>query len=155
VDYARFRGAAGWLAARGAAEQGVLFRAAPLPAELRRAPLAAAEPVFDPARLGQALGGLLRVPPPLDVRHLRAPAVTVAERLAHLRALLRRGRFAFDEAVRGADRETVAVTLFALLELYKRGEADWEQAEAFGPITVAAAWGEQRGHDGARAGDVA
>ena len=24
---------------------------------------------------------------------------------------------------------TVAVTLFALLELYKRGEADWEQAD--------------------------
>ena len=31
---------------------------------------------------------------------------------------------------------TVAVTVFALLELYKRGEADWEQDEAFGPITV-------------------
>ena len=27
---------------------------------------------------------------------------------------------------------TVAVTLFALLELYKRGEASWEQAEPFG-----------------------
>ena len=33
---------------------------------------------------------------------------------------------------------TVAVTLFALLELYKRGEADWEQDEPFGPITVRA-----------------
>jgi segregation and condensation protein A len=32
---------------------------------------------------------------------------------------------------------TVCVTLFALLELYKRGEARWEQAEPFGPITVA------------------
>ena len=31
---------------------------------------------------------------------------------------------------------TVAVTIFALLELYKRGEADWEQGESFGPITV-------------------
>jgi hypothetical protein len=27
---------------------------------------------------------------------------------------------------------TVAVTLFGLLELYKQGEAVWEQAEAFG-----------------------
>jgi segregation and condensation protein A len=53
-----------------------------------------------------------------------------------LRALLRRGAFSFDEAVRGADRATVAVTLFALLELYKRGEAAWEQAEPFGEITV-------------------
>jgi segregation and condensation protein A len=121
------------------AEQGVLFRAAALPAALRRAPLDGAEPLFDPARLGQALGGLLRVPPPIDVRHLRAPTVTMAERLAHLRALLRRGRFAFEEAVRGADRQTVAMTLFALLELYKRGEAGWEQAEPFGPITVEAA----------------
>jgi segregation and condensation protein A len=34
---------------------------------------------------------------------------------------------------------TVAVTVFALLELYKRGEADWEQGEPFGPITVHAA----------------
>ena len=33
---------------------------------------------------------------------------------------------------------TVAVTLFALLELYKRGEADWEQDGAFGAITVRA-----------------
>jgi segregation and condensation protein A len=31
---------------------------------------------------------------------------------------------------------TEAVTLFALLELYKAGEADWEQPEAFGPIEI-------------------
>ena len=86
--------------------------------------------------LGQALGGLLRTPPPLDLRHLAVPRVTVAERLAHLRGLLRRGSFTFDDAVRDADRVTVAVTLFALLELYKRGEAGWEQDEPFGPITV-------------------
>ncbi len=51
-------------------------------------------------------------------------------------ACLRRGAFSFDEAVRGADRMTVAVTLFALLELYKRGEADWDQDESFGEIAV-------------------
>ena len=34
---------------------------------------------------------------------------------------------------------TVAVTLYALLELYKRGEAAWEQEESFGPVTVRAA----------------
>ena len=43
----------------------------------------------------------------------------------------------FDEAVRGADRVTVAVTLFALLELYKQGEATWTQDEAFGDIAIA------------------
>ena len=64
------------------------------------------------------------------------PRVTVAERLAHLRSLLRKGAFSFDEAVGDANRVTVAVTLFALLELYKRGEANWEQLEPFGEITV-------------------
>ena len=33
---------------------------------------------------------------------------------------------------------TVAVTLFALLELYKRGEASWQQEECFGEIAVSA-----------------
>jgi segregation and condensation protein A len=31
---------------------------------------------------------------------------------------------------------TQAVTLFALLELYKAGEADWEQDAPFAPITI-------------------
>ncbi|HXP29054.1 MAG TPA: hypothetical protein VN804_04810 [Solirubrobacteraceae bacterium] len=76
------------------------------------------------------------MPPEISLRHVSAPRVAVAERLAVLRGLLRRGSFSFDEAVRGADRMTVAVTLFALLELYKRGEADWEQGESFGEIDV-------------------
>ena len=88
--------------------------------------------------LGQAIGSLLRTPPPLDLRHMEGPRVSVADRLAVLRRLLDRGRFSFDEAVEGADRVTVAVTLFALLELYKRGEAAWEQPEPFGPITIRA-----------------
>jgi chromatin segregation and condensation protein Rec8/ScpA/Scc1 (kleisin family) len=33
---------------------------------------------------------------------------------------------------------TEAITLFALLELYKSGEADWRQDSAFGPIEVSA-----------------
>ena len=92
----------------------------------------------NPEILGEALGRLLRMPPAISLRHIGVPRITVAERLAHLRGLLRRGRFSFDEAVRGADRMTVAVTLFALLELYKRGEADWEQEESFGEIAVRA-----------------
>jgi segregation and condensation protein A len=63
--------------------------------------------------------------------------VSVEERLSHLRRLLARGtRFSFDEAVKGADRLTEAVTLFALLELYRAGEVRWEQEVPFGPITV-------------------
>src|SRR2546430_8745445 len=76
---------------------------------------------------------------PVDVRHMTTPKVSVAERLAHLRQLLRRGSFKFDEAVSSADRVTVAVTLFALLELYKQGELTWTQEEPFGEITIDAA----------------
>jgi segregation and condensation protein A len=98
----------------------------------------AAERAYDPAVLGQAIASLLRTPPPLDLRHMAAPRVSVADRLAHLRTLLGRGRFSFDDAVAGDDRVTIAVTLFALLELYKAGEAAWEQSVPFGPITVQA-----------------
>jgi segregation and condensation protein A len=56
--------------------------------------------------------------------------------LAHLRSLLRQGSFSFDDAVASADRVTVAVTLFALLELYKQGEATWIQEQPFGEIQI-------------------
>ena len=138
LAYARYRGASGWLRERFEAGHELLFRSAPLPPELKRLNLEQAEAVYDPGKLGAALGGLLRHPAPIDLRHMRNPAVTVGERLQVLRGLLRRGRFSFDEAVNGADRMTVAVTLYALLELYKRGEAEWEQEQPFGPITVGA-----------------
>jgi segregation and condensation protein A len=67
---------------------------------------------------------------------MATPKVSVAERLAHLRSLLRAGSFSFDAAVERADRVTVAVTLFALLELYKQGELTWSQDEPFGEITI-------------------
>jgi segregation and condensation protein A len=135
----RYRGAAGWLAERLEAEGGHRFRSAPLPPDLRRARLEEAPAgVYDPERLGEALGDLLRMPRTIDLGHVADPRISLAERLAHLRALLRRGTFAFDDAVARADRMTVAVTLFALLELYRRGEATWEQDEPFAPIRVAA-----------------
>src|SRR3954454_21924964 len=140
LDSHRYRGAAAWLAGRLQAESGHRFRSAPLPPALRRARLEEAPSgVYAPEVLGRALGGLLRTPQPLALGRGADPQVTVAERLAHLRALLRRGRFSFEEAVARADRVQVAVTLFALLELYKRGEATWEQDEPFAPITVSAA----------------
>jgi segregation and condensation protein A len=137
LEARRYRQAAEHLAHRLRAEDGHRFRTAPLPRELRRATADDVTAAYDPAQLGAAIGALLRTPPPLDLRHLAAPRVTVAERLNHLRALLRRGAVSFDEAVRGADRVTVAVTLFALLELYKQGEATWRQDEAFGDIAIA------------------
>ena len=139
LAYARFKAAGGWLRERRSERAGELFRSAPLPGELRRESLAAAEAAYDPERLGAALGGLLRTPPPIDLRHMAAPRVSLAERLDALRMLLRGGAFTFDAAVEGADRVTVAVTLYALLELYRQGEAGWEQAVPFGEITVSAA----------------
>jgi segregation and condensation protein A len=139
LAYLRHRGAAGWLSECLGETQAFLHRRAPLPAGLRRAALDGAGHVYSPDALGAALGGLLRRPAPIDLDHMADPRVALSERLAVLRTLLRRGRFSFDDAVRGADRMTVAVTVFALLELYKRGEAAWEQAEPFGPITVSSA----------------
>lgn len=135
----RYRGAAAHLTETLVAQRGYRFRSAPLPPALRRAPLQEAPAgAYDPALLGRALGGLLRVPAPLDLRHLATPKVSVTERLAYLRDMLRRGSFSFDDAVAQADRVTVAVTLFALLELYKQGEATWTQHEPFSPIQVSA-----------------
>jgi segregation and condensation protein A len=120
--------------------RGVRFRSAPLPAHLRRTIVAPSAGSQDPAVLGEALGRLLRMPPTIDVRHISTQRVTVAERIGRLRTLLRRGSFSFEEAVKDApDRMTVAVTVFALLELYKRGEAWWEQRDSFGEIAVHAA----------------
>jgi len=137
LEYHRYRQAAEHLRDRLEAEHGYRYRSAPLPPELRRISVEAAEAAYDPERLAEALGNLLTVPPRLDLRHVRRPAVSVEQRLRHLRDLLSsHSRFSFDEAVAGADRLTEAVTLFALLELYKAGEAKWEQEIPFGPITV-------------------
>jgi segregation and condensation protein A len=138
LEARRYRAAADHLAGRLADEHGVRYRSAPLPKWLR-APTEMedlGEAVYDPVRLAKAIGGMLRHPPEVSLHHLTIPRVSVAERLAHLRGLLRRGTTSFDDAVRGADRVTVAVTLFALLELYKQGEATWIQDEAFGEITI-------------------
>jgi segregation and condensation protein A len=138
LDAARYRAASGHLRELLAAEDGVRFRSAPLPRALRRRIVPPADGAERPELLGEAIGRLLAKPPKISLRHIGSPRVSIAERLAHLRGLLRRGAFSFEEAVRGADRMTVAVTLFALLELYKLGEAAWEQSESFGEIAVRA-----------------
>ena len=140
VEYKRYRGAADSLRERLAAEHGHRYRSAPLPPELLRVTLDAARPVYEPARLAEAIGGLLRTPPVVDTSHLNRVTVSLERRLQHLRELLSSRRsFSFEEATAGEDRMTQAVTLFALLELYKSGELVWTQAEPFGPIDIMAA----------------
>ena len=51
-------------------QEGHRFRSAPLPPSLRRAPSHDAAAVYDPERLTAAIGDLLLVPPPVDVRHI-------------------------------------------------------------------------------------
>ncbi len=138
LDAHRYRGAAEHLAGRLAAQAGYRFRSAPLPEAIRRATLPLSGAVYNPDRLARAVGELLTHPPEVSISHIPVAKVSVAERLAHVRALLRRGSFTFDEAVAEADRVTVAVTVFALLELYKQGELVWTQEEPFGEITVQA-----------------
>jgi segregation and condensation protein A len=138
LDARRYRSAADHLRELLGAEDGVRFRAAPLPPALRRSIVPPEDGSADADVLGASIGRLLSMPPAINLRHMGTPRVSVAERLAHLRGLLRRGTFNFEEAVGDADRMTVAVTLFALLELYKLGEAGWEQQESFGEISVSA-----------------
>jgi len=136
LEYRRYREAAAHLSGLFADGRRYVYRAAPLPPELRRASLDAARKAYEPDRLGEALGDLLRIPPEPDVSHIR-PTVSLERRLDVLRELLaRRGRFDFDEVFADEDRLTQAVTLFALLEMHKRGEATWSQRDLFGPIEV-------------------
>jgi segregation and condensation protein A len=136
LEYRRYRDAAAVLAERFEAERGYLHRSAPLPPELRRVAVEAAVAVYDPDALGSALGDLLTEPPQLDVSHIR-PTVSLERRLRALRdALGRRGSFDFDDEFGGEDRLTQAVTIFALLELYRKGEVTWEQSRPLGPIEI-------------------
>jgi segregation and condensation protein A len=137
LEARRYRAAAEHLRERLAGEEGVRYRSAAPPAWARRGSLDDLAAVYRPERLGAAIGTLLRHPERVDLSHVTVPKVSVSERLKVLRGLLRRGAVSFDDAVRGADRVTVAVTLFALLELYKQGEATWEQDQPFGDITIA------------------
>ncbi|MBK5220191.1 MAG: segregation/condensation protein A [Thermoleophilia bacterium] len=136
LEYRRYRDASETLVERFEAARGYLYRSAPLPPELRRVAVEAATAVYDPEQLGAALGDLLAAPPEVDTSHIRS-TVSLERRLRALReALARRPSFDFDEQFGGEDRLTQAVTLFALLELYRKGEVTWEQSKPFGPIEI-------------------
>jgi segregation and condensation protein A len=144
LEYRRYKTAGAALTERLEAERPFLYRIAPLPPELRRVSVEAARPVYEPDALGIALGDLLRAPPRLDTSHIR-PTVSLERRLEVLRDALSRGSaLDFDEAFGSEDRLTQAVTIFALLELHKKGEASWSQSENFGPIEIVAGAGGKR-----------
>jgi segregation and condensation protein A len=136
LEYRRYSQAGEALVAMLDTEQGYIYRSAPPPPELRRAAVEAAVQVYEPERLGMALGDLLSLPPDPDTRHIRT-TVSLQRRLSVLRDLLGKGRpVDFDEAFGREDRFTQAVTLFALLEMHRRGEATWTQKDTFGSIEV-------------------
>jgi segregation and condensation protein A len=136
LEYRRYRDASTVLVERFEAERPYLYRSAPLPADLRRVAVESAHAVYDPERLGKAIGDLLTEPEEVDISHIR-PTVSLQRRLRVLRdALERKSSFDFDEEFGGEDRLTQAVTIFALLDLYSKGEVTWEQKENFGPIRV-------------------
>jgi segregation and condensation protein A len=136
LEYRRYRDASAVIADRFESQRGYLYRSAPLPRSLRQIAVDAATAVYDPDALGAALGDLLTEPPDVDISHIR-PTVSLERRLRALRdALSRRPSFDFDEQFGGEDRLTQAVTLFALLELYRRGEVTWEQSKPLGPIEI-------------------
>jgi segregation and condensation protein A len=136
LEYRRYSAASTELVERFEEQRGYLYRSAPLPPELRRVAVDAATAVYDPEQLGAALGDLLTPPPEVDVGHIR-PTVSLEKRLEALRAALSgTGSVDFDEQFGSEDRLTQAVTLFALLELYRRGEATWKQSKPLGPIEI-------------------
>lgn len=139
LEYRRYKSAGAELVERFEQNRGYLFRSAPLPADLRRVSVEAARQTYVADELGAALGNLLRMPPALDTSHIR-PTVSLDRRLEILRDLLgSKRRLDFDEAFGGEDRLTQAVTIFALLEMHKRGEATWKQGQPLGPIEILAA----------------
>ncbi len=136
LEYRRYSAAGQRLVERFEAARGYLYRSAPLPMRLRQVALDAAVAAYDPEQLGAALGDLLTPPPEVDVSHIR-PTVSLEKRVRALRdALVGRSSVDFDEAFGQEDRLTQAVTLFALLELYRKEEVTWSQRRPLGPIEI-------------------
>jgi segregation and condensation protein A len=94
-----------------------------------------------PARLATLAAQLLRPPPTLDLSHVTPIRFTVSDAIeaveAHL-ARLEEGQATFRELTADCeDRMHVVVRFLALLELYRDGKVDLQQAATFGEIEVA------------------
>jgi len=94
-----------------------------------------------PAQLAALAAQLLRPPPTLDLSHVTPIRFTVSDAIeaveAHL-ALREEGQATFRELTADCeDRMHVVVRFLALLELYRDGKVELEQAATFGEIEVA------------------
>jgi segregation and condensation protein A len=81
---------------------------------------------------------LLRPPPMLDLSHVTPIRYTIDEAREAVRAHLDRlGQASFRDLVADCDeRIQIVVRFLALLDLYREGKVDLEQAETFGEIRV-------------------
>ena len=132
-----------------ATERVGLFRREPTAAAA--AALAAARPAdapaLDPALLGHALAGLVRLtPPPPPPPEAMARVITLGERAAIIRAAIRgAGSIVLQDLLAGVrDRVVVAVTFLAMLELMKRREIVVSQDVPWGPIVARATTADER-----------
>lgn len=126
-----------------------LFRREPRVA--RAAGLAGARPAdaptLDPEVLVVAVTRLSAIAlPPESPPETLTRTITLAERAAVIRAALRNApSFVLQELLAGIrDREVIAITFLAMLELMKRREIVVEQAEPWGPIVARSTTADER-----------
>ena len=137
LEYRRFKEIAGLLHERELRGLRVYVRAAPLPEMPRRLEL----DEMDVSRLQAALRKVLqRMPVEPPMPRVKTYAVTVAEQIENVRAVLVSGsseRLSFERLLSGgADRMEVVVTFLAVLELFKLGEIEIVQEGTFGEILI-------------------
>ena len=104
-------------------------------------------PTLDPQVLVAAVTRLSAIaPPPEPPPETLVRTITLAERAAVIRAALRNApTFVLQELLAGIrDREVIAITFLAMLELMKRREIVVEQAEPWGPIVARATTADER-----------
>ena len=134
AEYRRMKEAAAWLSDRLETERDRFFRLGPAPLASRPERKLAPQ---DPAQLAAAIRALAVPPPPVSLSHMSLRFPPVTQFVERFRALLRRRRrFDFDAELGELSRVEVAVAFLALLELYKSGEIEIEQAAPFAPIRI-------------------
>lgn len=140
LDYRTFKEAAGWLADAMVAHRGYVPRSVRLEARYRALVPDVPLPI-DAAELA-AIGAYAlaeRPVPVVDLSHLQPVRMTVREAAGMVVDELVRagGRATFAELTAGCrHRVEVVVHFLALLELYKVGAVDLDQAARFGDIAV-------------------